>query len=210
MIERICPKCRVPMAGDKCIKPNCGHTTEMSSTIYWCHECNVPIFENVCPICGGKGEYIATDIRPVFPEENCLISIILKDDPFYYQENSVWYGSNAYIINGKKLKLSVSKVNKLPIEEIKVFKQKYDLAKAKITYEYFDSYKNRFINANKDRYNYITEEAVVYVQKYMERYDVEDMMVSFSGGKDSTVTSHIVNQALGTNAAYYEGCFITI
>lgn len=23
MIERICPKCRVPMNGEKCIKPNC-------------------------------------------------------------------------------------------------------------------------------------------------------------------------------------------
>lgn len=29
MIERICPKCRVPMNGDKCIKPNCGCATKM-------------------------------------------------------------------------------------------------------------------------------------------------------------------------------------
>lgn len=48
MIERICPKCRVPMNGDKCIKPNCGCATKMSSTIYWCDDCNVPIFENIC------------------------------------------------------------------------------------------------------------------------------------------------------------------
>ena len=47
MIERICPKCRVPMNGDKCIKPNCGCATKMSSTIYWCDDCNVPIFENI-------------------------------------------------------------------------------------------------------------------------------------------------------------------
>lgn len=122
MIERICPKCRVPMAGDKCIKPNCGHTTEMSSTIYWCHECNVPIFENVCPSCGNEGEYIATDVRPVFPEENCLVSILLKDDPFALQKDSVWYGSNAYIVNGKKVKISVSKINKWHIDEIKAIK----------------------------------------------------------------------------------------
>lgn len=74
MIERICPKCRVPMNGDKCIKPNCGCATKMSSTIYWCDDCNVPIFENICPSCGNKGRYIATDMRPVFPEENVLIS----------------------------------------------------------------------------------------------------------------------------------------
>ena len=55
------------------------------------------------------------------------------------------------------------------------------------------------MEANKDRYNYITEEAVSFIQKYENKYAIEDMMVSFSGGKDSTVTSHLVNRALGTN-----------
>ena len=55
------------------------------------------------------------------------------------------------------------------------------------------------MDANIDRYNYITEEAVHFVQQYRDKYAIEDMMVSFSGGKDSTVTSHIVNRALGTN-----------
>ena len=81
MIERICPKCRVPMNGEKCIKPNCGCTTKISSTIYWCDDCNIPIFENVCPICGKQGKYMATDMRPVFPEENVLISLLIANDP---------------------------------------------------------------------------------------------------------------------------------
>lgn len=199
MIERICPKCRVPMNGEKCIKPKCGHSTEMSSTIYWCGECNVPIYDNTCPICGANGTYIATDMRPVFPEENMLISILLKNDPLAYQKCSVWYGSNSYIIDGKKVKLSVSKVNSLPIEEIKLIKEKYELHKKDIDYSFFDEYVNTFVAANIDRYNYITEEAVGFVQQYIDKYSVEDMMVSFSGGKDSTVTSHIVNKALGTN-----------
>ena len=62
MIERICPKCRVPMNGDKCIKPNCGCATKMSSTIYWCDDCNVPIFENICPSCGNKKFICMTSI----------------------------------------------------------------------------------------------------------------------------------------------------
>ena len=101
MIERICPKCKIPMAGEKCIKPNCGCSTTMASTIYWCDTCGVPIFDKNCPICGKEGKYIATDIRPVFPEENMLISILLKDDPFVFQSSSVWYGSGAYIVDGK-------------------------------------------------------------------------------------------------------------
>ena len=199
MIEKICPKCRVPMNGDRCIKPNCGATTKMSSTIYWCDDCNVPIFTSECPVCGARGKYIATDVRPVFPEENMLISIILKDDPFKYQKSSVWYGGGAYIIDGKKVKLSITQMNKLPLENIKIFKEKYEQNKGGIDSSFFDAIIDRFVSANADRYNFITEEAIHFVQQYRDRYSIEDMMVSFSGGKDSTVTSHIVNRALGTN-----------
>ena len=118
MIEKICPKCRVPMTGDRCIKPDCGCNTEVSTTIYWCDDCNIPIFENRCPICGRDGEYVSTDIRPVFPEENMLVSILLTDDPFRYQKCSMWFGRNAYIVDGKKVKLSVAKYNSLSIDKI--------------------------------------------------------------------------------------------
>lgn len=199
MIERICPKCRVPMDGEKCIKPNCGSVTEIASTIYWCKDCNVPIFDKVCLVCGKEGTYIATDMRPVFPEENVLISLILDDDPVKYQKSSVWFGSGVYIVDGKKIKLPVAKINKLPLEEVRVLKEKYESFVDSIDYQFFNKYVERFIKANADRYNYITEEAVHFVQQYRSKYEIDDMMVSFSGGKDSTVTSHIVNRALGTN-----------
>lgn len=199
MIERICPKCRIPMNGEQCSNPDCGSLTQMTSKIYWCDECNIPIFDMDCPICTNRGRYIAADIRPVFPEENMLISLILTGDAWHYQKSSVWYGNNNYIIDGKKVKLSVSTINKWSIEKVKELKDQYDMNAAKLDYNYFDEYKRAFIAANTDRYNAITEEAVHYVQQYKDRYSIDDMMVSFSGGKDSTVTSHIVNTALGTN-----------
>lgn len=199
MIERICPKCRVPMNGEKCIKPNCGCLTKMSSTIYWCKKCNVPIYEKICPVCGTEGDYVSTDIRPVFPEENMLISIILENNPMSYQKESIWYGNGVYIINGHKTRLSVNKLNKLPLEEIRKIKEMYNKFVVQIDYKFFDEIITKFVKANADRYNAITEDAVNFVQQYADRYDINDMMVSFSGGKDSTVTSHIVNKALGTN-----------
>lgn len=199
MIERICPVCKSPSSGDKCINPKCGHKTVMSSTIYWCEECNIPIYNDNCPVCGSKGKYIATDVRPVFPEENMLISLILTGNPFEFQKQSMWYGANNYIIDGVKHKVSISEINKWPIDKVKAIKEEYEKNTVDIDYTYFDEYKTRFIEANRDRYNYITEEAVNFVQQYTKRYSLEDMMVSFSGGKDSTVTSHIVNVALGTN-----------
>lgn len=199
MIERICPKCRVPMNGEKCIKPNCGCLTKMSSTIYWCKKCNVPIYEKICPVCGTEGNYVSTDIRPVFPEENMLISIILENNPMSYQKESIWYGNGVYIINGHKTRLSVNKLNKFPLEEIRKIKEMYNKFAAQIDYKFFDEIIDKFVKANADRYNAITEDAVNFVQQYADRYDINDMMVSFSGGKDSTVTSHIVNKAFGTN-----------
>lgn len=138
-------------------------------------------------------------MRPVFPEENVLISLILGDNPQKYQESSVWFGSGMYIIDGKKVRLSITKLNSLPLDKIHKLKEKYEAFVTKINYCFFDEYIRKFIKANADRYNFITEEAVQFVQKYREKYAIEDMMVSFSGGKDSTVTSHIVNRALGTN-----------
>ena len=199
MIERICPKCNVLMNHEHCINPKCGHVTVMSSTIYWCDECQIPTYEKICPTCGSTGHYIATDIRPVFPEENLLVSLMLSNDPWKYQQDSVWYGGNSYIINGKKIKLPVTKWNKKPVEELLKLKTIYDENVSNLSYEFFDQYKQRFIDANVDRYNEIVEEATREIQKYKEKYSLEDMMVSFSGGKDSTVTSHIVRTALGSN-----------
>ena len=200
MVERICPKCKIPMNTSKCVKASCQKKTVMSTTLYWCSHCNVPIFESVCPKCGSESKYIATDIRPVFPEERLLLALIQeKENPYCYDSASVWYGGGAYIINGKKEKISVTEINKWSFERIKSIKKAYDSLVECIDQSYFEENIALFVEANRDRYNYITEEAMRFVLAYKEKFEIKDMMVSFSGGKDSTVTSHIVNTALGTN-----------
>ena len=200
MVERICPKCKIPMNTSKCVKASCQEKTVMSTTLYWCSHCNVPIFESVCPKCGSESKYIATDIRPVFPEERLLLALIQeKENPYCYDSASVWYGGGAYIINGKKEKISVTEINKWSLEKIKSIKEAYDSLAEGIDQSYFEENIALFVEANTDRYNYITEEAMRIVLTYKDKFEIRDMMVSFSGGKDSTVTSHIVNTALGTN-----------
>ena len=200
MVERICPKCKIPMNTSKCVKASCQEKTVMSTTLYWCSHCNVPIFESVCPKCGSESKYIATDIRPVFPEERLLLALIQeKENPYCYDSASVWYGGGAYIIKGKKEKISVTEINKWSLEKIKSIKEAYDSLAEGIDQSYFEENIALFVEANTDRYNYITEEAMRFVLTYKDKFEIRDMMVSFSGGKDSTVTSHIVNTALGTN-----------
>lgn len=200
MLERICPKCNVPMVGERCVKPSCGYKTIATTTLYWCNECNIPVYEKVCPICGMEGEYIATDLRPVFPEERLLIALILdEEDVFKYINTSMWCANTIYIVDGKKLKISISKINRWDMGKIRDIKEKYEALVHNIDYSYFDENVKKFVIANCEHYNFITEEATVYIQSFNDKYDIEDMFVSFSGGKDSTVTSHLVNKALGTN-----------
>ncbi len=200
MIEKFCPKCNVPMPGDYCTKRDCGTRTVTTTTIYWCQNCKIPVFDRTCPECGGETEYVSTDIRPVFPDEKLLLAIILeKDDPLFFQSQSVWYMGNAYIADGKKIAVSVSRLNKQPISKFREYKDKYEEYSDRLDYAAFNETIRRFTAANADRYYQITEEATAFIQSFRDKYSINDMMVSFSGGKDSTVTSHLVNRALGTN-----------
>ncbi|WP_242838552.1 phosphoadenosine phosphosulfate reductase family protein [Lachnobacterium bovis] len=125
--------------------------------------------------------------------------MILGFPPYFYNEKSVWYGSGSYIVDGEKVKLTIAEINKWPLEKIKEIRDEYQKNIKDLDYTAFNDNIQRFVECNKDRYNEITQEAIQFVQSYKKNWKIEDMLVSFSGGKDSTVTSHLVNRALGTN-----------
>lgn len=79
-------------------------------------------------------------------------------------------------------------VNKI-VEGLKKYKDT-------ITYDYFNNHMENFINANKDRLNYIIDEASEFIRSTSAKYDRESIVISFSGGKDSTVTADLVTKAL--------------
>ena len=198
MIQYICKKCNVTMETERCTY--CGQKTISSLAIYWCYECNIPIYTDTCPCCKNKGKYVSTDLRPVFPKEKLLLAIILsKENPFSFDNSSVWCSNNFYIVDGDKLVISISKINSLPLDKIKKIKESYDKYVNDIDVTYFNEMRAKFVSANSIRFNEINEEAVRYIRSYSDTYAIKDMFVSFSGGKDSTVTSHLVTKALGTN-----------
>lgn len=173
----------------------CGGRTDVQSVIYWCEKCNVPLYENRCSRCGMEAKKLTTDVRPVFPEERLLIEIILKK-PFEFLEKSVWNGTgNHYYVDGKKIAFSVKELKKTDADEVR---RQYEKYSKQNTYYYFDQMKERFTEANKERYEHITQEAGNYIRKAAGEFSAMDMFVSFSGGKDSTVTSNLVLRALST------------
>lgn len=199
MIKYICNDCN----GIECetsICPVCHQRTQINkSEIFWCDCCNIPNYDKICSLCNQEGRYIGTDIRPVFSEERLLIET-LNGELFKYANKSIWNTSgNDYILDGKKIKFSMKDaISKANVEEIKkTLKEQEEKNQKYIENFYEQEYIKRFIESNKIRLNYIMNEAMEYIRAQSKRYNDDEMFVSFSGGKDSTVTSDIVMKALG-------------
>ncbi len=199
MIKYSCKNCS-NIECETSICPICNQRAEISkSEIYWCQNCNIPNYEKKCSICNKEGKYIGTDIRPVFAEERLLLEILIGE-PFKYVNKSVWNTSgNKYIVDGKKINFSIKEIlsKKNYKDIIKKIKEEKEKNK-KYENEFFQQeYIKKFIQSNKIRLNYIMNEAIEYIKMQSKEYKADEMFVSFSGGKDSTVTSNIVMKALG-------------
>ncbi|MDD4375567.1 MAG: phosphoadenosine phosphosulfate reductase family protein [Clostridia bacterium] len=178
----------------------CKERTVMEKTeVYYCEHCNIPVFDKTCSLCLSQGKYIGTDLRPVFPEERLLLEAT-EGTPFKYAGCSIWNTSgNNYYIDGKKIKFSVKSVveNKDANDIRKIVNENNEKNKQYVENFYKQEYVENFINANKIRLNDIVTEAHSFIKEVSKKYSEDAMFVSFSGGKDSTVTSDLVLNALG-------------
>ena len=161
--------------------------------VYWCENCAVPIIRNenesgTCPNCGAKIGYLAADLRPVFPEEIFLLAYILKDDVQNFIGRSIWAASNRYYIDGKSFSVPAKFFESAVANEIKI--------PSEVAYTAFNKNIEIFVHANKNRLSYLKDEATNFVQNTASNFAEENIVISFSGGKDSTVTADIVTKAL--------------
>jgi len=178
--------------------------------VYWDNENNVPVIidEQMDDLrIKSEGlEYLTTDLRPVFLREKHLIKHLFQfEDDIYY--SSVWSTKQGkYIIDGKVLKKSVISTAK-GIEDIDTFRENVlSFEQTKMMEENEKKIINKFIELNKNHIFYLLESkdideeghtigAYPFVNEVIKKYSKRMPMVSFSGGKDSTVVSHIVRKA---------------
>lgn len=195
-----CKNCNVETNEGVC--PICGKITveDIPVEVYWCKGCKTPVVQNVnqadrgiCPICGKKTKYMAADLRPVFPEERLLLELLLGKKPHDYIEKSVWAANSRYYIDGESIAISSKTFQTANADYLIKEIEKY---KHENSYEAFDKHISNFILANKDRLDYLKDEAFEFVRKTASKFDEEKIVLSFSGGKDSTVTADVVVKAL--------------
>lgn len=195
-----CRNCNIETNDNIC--PICSETTveDVPVEIYWCAHCKTPIIQNVnqadkgiCPLCGEKIKYLSTDLRPVFPEERLLLELLLDKEPNEFINNSVWAANSRYYVDGKSIPIS-SKTFQLADTDNLI--RKISQYKNDNSYKYFEMHISNFAEANKGRLNFLKDEAFEFVRKTASKFDKEKIVISFSGGKDSTVTADIVVKAM--------------
>lgn len=195
-----CKTCNIETNEKICLV--CGTATEedIPIEVHWCKNCGIPVIKEAnqvdkysCPLCGNMIKYLSTDLRPVFPEERLLLELLLGKKPNEYIQRSVWAAINRYYIDGK----SVALVSKLfQTADTDTLSKQLEKYKGQNDYRYFDEYVQRFVEANKDRLHYLKDEAFSFVKQAAEKFAEERIVISFSGGKDSTVTADVVIKAM--------------
>lgn len=194
-----CKSCNRETEQDKC--EYCGNVTEQDipNEVYWCPDCKVPVIKatnsidkDICPICKRNTEYLCADLRPVFPEERLLFEIILAK-PLAYIDKNVWASNNRYYVDGKPIAVTVSSYRKHSPDAIRSRLKEYS---DRNSYDFFNHNIEKFVEANQARLNYIWDEAFSFINMTSANYPHESIVLSFSGGKDSTVTADLAVRAL--------------
>ena len=195
-----CRHCEIETNEKEC--PICGQKTEtdIPTEIYWCEHCQVPIIRRVnqsgqaeCPICGHKLKYMASDLRPVFPEERLLLELLLKLEPLSLNDKSVWANKNRYYIDGRSKVITAKQYETADLDKIRKILQEHAQDNHSRS---FDKHVQDFLTANRRHLQAIIEEAHQFIRGEAAKYPAENIVLSFSGGKDSTVTADIVTKAL--------------
>lgn len=167
--------------------------------VYWCNECDVPLISTKCNNCGSEGKYSAIDMKPIFSKEKEMYENYFD---MKLPEN-IFISRNRIIFNGKTLlmfkmdfhnmKLNLMTSKEKILERLNSSTTKYNKK------EFIDKIKK----ANDGSLNDKIQEAIEFIKKVSLEHSDRYKLISFSGGKDSTVTADLVNRAIGKYPLFF-------
>ncbi|HCS73732.1 MAG TPA: phosphoadenosine phosphosulfate reductase [Clostridiales bacterium] len=158
---------------------------------YWCNNCKIPIHSSSCPLCKTiSKQVVGNQISPVFYHERKLLSLILQNN---ITESSVWsIGGAYYMVDGERMYIPYTQFLKE-----KKYKSMFDSFYEKDEMKTEFSGMDKLLKANTDYIQERVFEAEQYIKQTYESHSSQCVpVVSFSGGKDSTVISSLVQNAL--------------
>lgn len=172
----------------------------------WCKHCNVPLIQPTCELCNKEGVVLLKNpLRPVFCQElklianqfNAVTPLVGFPDFSFFAINRNYFhkGERLFAITG-------STVSNAP--SVKLYKslRHYNQdACEQDTEKLID----RMRMANQSSLNRIEYQAVEFIEEAARHLSGKMPIVSFSGGKDSSVVSHLVRLALGQKIVHIFG-----
>ena len=105
----------------------------------------------------------------------------------------MWATNSRYYIDGKSVKVPISTFQ---CADTAALSAGLETHRAGNSYDSFNADIQTFVFANRDRLHYLKDEAFSFIHQAAEPFEVENIVISFSGGKDSTVTADLVVNAL--------------
>jgi phosphoadenosine phosphosulfate reductase len=169
----------------------------MAEGMFWCGNCRTAIYgENLvhCHECNEEVSYLTTDARPVFSRERRILQ-------FYghgpLTTDVVWKSSKSrfYYINGQSAALPFSAQLKDDLPAIAAYIRDSDYYDA-LDRQLIQTYRQQ-LQINRARLLQLEDEALRFIEHAVRRFPRHEVLVSFSGGKDSTVVSDLARRALG-------------
>jgi len=168
--------------------------------IFWCVNCQTVISGSraaglapQCPNCHSDIQDLTTDVRPVFARERRILQ-------FYGHDHSpdavVWKSSRSsyYYVDGAPIALPKAEQMKRDLPNIAAYvrdRNHYDVLDEQL----IEDYRRQFY-MNRQRLLALEDEALQFIEHCVQRFPRREVLVSFSGGKDSTVVSDLVRRAL--------------
>ena len=158
------------------------------SRIHWCQDCNVPLISDTCEICEKVGSPSLPDLKPIFPEEQDFLNSETDEKYSLTGQYNYFRYKNRIVRNGKALLTFHVCENGLVAEKNNIENSN---CKQKATpFEHI-------LLANKRHLEKIESEAIKFIKETVDTHSNKDVIVSFSGGKDSAATAFLVKKALG-------------
>lgn len=159
-----------------------------------CEECKTPIIDpehtlTRCPLCNAKLKQLSLDLRPVFPEERKMVEILLD---LNLRDKNIWASRRSYLVEGQSVRIPQATWRNTDARMVLKKLQEISAESG----SKFEEHITRFVEANRERLKSIESEAHDFIRGAIEEYGETNVCVTFSGGKDSTVTSDLVTQAI--------------
>ncbi len=170
---------------------------------FFCHQCNVPLINNSCERC----HHISTTklplkSSPVFQEELDMLSDVTGYPLSMFGSLNLWTANRYYYFKGQKIfKLIGGNMFSPPrIEWLKDEKRIFkEIKNTELKTE--DEIKSTIREANRFALGTLEEKAIRFIRETKEslKDKIVWIAISFSGGKDSAIVSHLARKALGNS-----------